>query len=726
MFLLKVLVEHTNYALNNFFYYASNTKVDKGCRVFVTFHNQSLISFVCESTLYECNIEELSDTLGINLSFIDGVIDDRPIIDDELYNLAFLMSKRYFYPLIGVLKTMLPPSLKPGGKIENKPSIKYDYYLEYTPNPNIEINRFEEKTLQKFIKNPKIEKSKVSKTKSLLSLIQKGLIKEVSYERYSYKPEKIYNYHSRFELTPEQNAVFNELVQSEDLVYLLFGVTGSGKTEIYIKYIEKCLCEGKNALILVPEIALTPLMISRILSYFDEPIAVLHSSLSSQQKYDEYRKISEGKAKIVIGTRSAIFAPLKNIGVIIIDEEDSTLYKEEENCSYNARDIAILRAKNCNGKVILGSATPSIESMMKAKKGIYHLLKIENRYGSSDLPNIKVVDRGNYLNFSSKSSIFSLQLISEIKNRLDRNEKVILFINNKGYSRSLICRDCGEVIKCPTCGLPLAYYAEDNTLRCSQCDYKIKKPTSCPNCGSKYFSYLGFGIEKVEEDFKKIFNVPYLILDGERTSKTLQISTILSKFYNGEANVLIGTQMVSKGHDFDNVTLVAIINADSLISYPSYKSSENAYSLLVQTIGRAGRKDKKGTALIQTTNQDNFIIQTAIDNDYETFYLKEVEQRSLFKNPPFFNILSIRIFSKKLKNLDVYSDEIYNFLKLSHPTFYINKFSSSKKFGNQFTKSVYLKYKTFDEIEKTINNLINTFKNKNDLRIKINVNPYDY
>lgn len=724
MYILKVLVEHNTYSLKDSFYYVSNEEIKKGTRVNITFKNQHLVGFVVEVIYQDSTLKEIENNLGLKLSFIDNVIDDKPIINDELFELAVKLSKNLFIPLIGVFQAMLPKDLKPQ-TISNKTKIAYEEFLEYCPNNNIKYSTNEKKILSKFTIFSKLPKKSFSKTKALESLISKNVLKIIREEKYRYEIKKIFDYHNQFKLTDMQDKVYKEIVNSNDLVYLLHGVTGSGKTEIYIKLIEQNLKENKNAFILVPEIALTPLMISRIVSYFNEEIAVIHSSLSPAQKYDEYRKIRDNKARIVIGTRSAIFAPLSNVGIICIDEEHSNTYKDDKLC-YNAIDVAILRAKYYNAKVILGSATPSIESMSKAKVGKYHLVTLQTRYKNMNLPNVKLIDTKNYMNFSYKSSIFSLVLIKEINDRLSKNEQIILLINRRGYAHQLKCRECGYTYKCPTCGLNLTYHKETDTLRCHHCDFEMKKPNKCPNCGSKYFSSIGFGIEKVEEDFKKIFNVPYLVLDSDRTPNTLQISTILSKFYKKEANVLIGTQVVSNGHDFDDVTLVSILDADGLLSYPSYKTNENAFNLIVQTIGRAGRKSKKGLALIQTSNPNSLLINYAINNDYDEFYKFEINNRKLFNNPPFYNVIEINISSKKNDLLELYAKDIYTYLVFLNLPIIINNFSFTFKKGIYFTRSMYIKYKSLEDIYKAINNLIDTFKCKNNLILKINVNPSDY
>ena len=726
MYLIDVLVEHNLRKVDRNFWYVSKEEVSKGCRVLITFHKQDFVGFV--TSVKEISEEEkskLEEKNKFEILEIKGIVENKPIITEELFELSEILSKRYFYPRIGVLQTMLPPSLKPLSSYTNKPKIRYKKYYVLKSKNFDNLTKLELKTLQKFTIFEKIEFSDVSKSKSLASLIDKGIIEIVEEEVERYKVEKIFNYHDNFVLSDVQKEALNKILNSEKRVQVLHGVTGSGKTEIYIKVIEDVLNKGKNALILVPEIALTPLMISRIASYFDEEIAVLHSSLSPALKYDEYRKIKDGKAKIVIGTRSAIFAPLENIGIIIIDEEHSSTYKQEDDLCYNALEVAQIRAKNHDCKLILGSATPSIETMAKAKSGLYELVTIDVRFDNAELPNTIIVDRSKFENFSYKSSIFSTKLIKEIKDRIEKNEQVILFVNNKGYARSFSCRECGHTFKCPTCGLPLVYHKVDNKLKCHHCDYEITKPDKCPICGSKYLAYNGFGIEKVEEEFSKLFNVPFLSLDGERTPKTLQISTILSKFAKKEANILIGTSMISKGHDFDDVTLVGIINADSLLTYPSYKANENTFNLITQTIGRAGRKSKKGMAVIQTSFVDNPSIKYAVSNDYESFYNYEIKNRKSLGFPPFRNIIRFQFRSMDIDKISKISDEIISFFSYFKLDIKIFEFSKIFKNGRMFIKNLHINYKKIEEISTILEVLNDYFKKLVGIKIIINFNPYD-
>lgn len=656
MKLVYVLVQHSILKINNEFVYFYDGDIKKYSRVEISFNNQhGLYGFVTKIEETNKTKKEIEEEYGFEILNIDKVIDDEPIIDDVLFSLVKKISEYYFYPLIGVIKTMLPPSLRPFSYSNKKPSIRYYEFYKLNTGilSNFELNNNELKIIEKFKNNNNIIlKKDLTKSKSLESLLSKKIISIDKEEKYSFNLLKIFNYEDKIELNDEQKNAYNIILNSSSMVHLLNGVTGSGKTEIYIKLVEENLKNNKTSLVLVPEIGLTPLMISRFLSYFNKDlIGVLHSGLSDGEKYDEYRKIKNGRTKIVIGTRSSIFAPLSNLGLIIIDEEHDESYKQTSELMYNAIDVALFRAKDNNVKVVLGSATPSIESMSKAKKGIYNLIEIKNRFNNAKMPKTYIVDRCDYKLFSY-SSIFSLPLIKEIKDVINKNEQVILLINNKGYSRSYYCRNCGHTFKCPTCNTPLFYHKEDNTLRCHRCEYKIKKPSHCPECNGNYFGFNGFGIEKVEEEFNKIFKgIRYISIDGDRVKNDEKLSNLLSSFDKKEANVLIGTQMVCKGHDFKDVTLVGILNADTLLNFPNYKSSFNCFSLIYQAIGRSGRNSKQGKAIIQTSQETNYAIKSAINLDYESFYNEEIKRRHQFKYPPFYNLLQINISSRNEKIL---------------------------------------------------------------------------
>lgn len=730
MFILEVLTQQKVYLLDKTFYYLSNEDVKKGIRVEINFHGSHLIGFVTNTIKEDLSEKEIEDKYGFAMKFIEGVIDDEPIIDDELFELAKTLKEHYFYTMIGTLQAMLPPSLKPKNTLYKAPKIKYLNYYKITELlPRRAFTKNERKILDRFANSKLILQSEFSKSKTLESLIEDGIILKVQEEVNRYKINKVFNdYETKITLSDEQENAYKQIIDSKNKVFLLKGVTGSGKTEVYIKLIEKTLKDNKGALILVPEIALTPLMISRLLSYFNETIAVLHSSLSDGQKYDEYRKISRGEAKIVVGTRSAIFAPIKNLGIIIIDEENDECYKQDEQgLLYNAKDVALIRIKNKDAKLILGSATPQIETMARAEKGLYELVELKNRYNEVPLPRVHLIPSNDYHLYSINSSVFSLPLIKAIKEKLFLGEQIILLINSRGYGKYYKCRECGYTYKCPNCDLPLFYHKGKNILYCHHCEYKIKVPKTCSKCGSKYFDYGSFGIEKVEEDFKKIFNVPYLVLDSDRTPKTLQIETILKDFNEKKANVLIGTQIVSKGHDFKNVSLVAVLNADSLLNFPSYRSKEMTFSLITQTIGRCGRDKKQGDAYIQTSNANNYAIIDAINQDYDTFFEHENNERKLYKNPPFMNLLSIDVNGSDAGEVNSKAKEIKEFIK----SYGINDAivlgpSELIKKGIKFKKQVFIKYKKLASIKEAIEDTIDTYKSSNKISIRINLNPYNF
>ena len=732
MYLLKVLTQINVYLLDRTFYYLSHEEVFSGVRVKINFNNNEIVGYVVSSEFKDKSKDEIEKELGINLSFVEEVIDKKPILTSNLLRLALELKKRYMYPLIGVLQTMLPPSLKPKKTFENSAKIQeVEYYFVNKSKINdYNLTKNENKILEKFDNKEIILKKDLNKTKSLESLIDKGIILVKKEEKYRYSLKQIFsNYENTITLTAEQEKAYINIINENERPILLKGITGSGKTEIYIKLIEQYFNEGKGSIVLVPEISLTPLMISRLYNFFKDNIAVLHSSLTNAQLYDEYRKISDGKANIVIGTRSAIFAPVKNLGLIIIDEENDECYKQDDQgLLYNAKEVAILRSKIEGAKVVLGSATPAIEDMARAKNNVYKLIELTKRYNDIPLPDVLLIDSTNYKNYSSISSVFSLELIKRLKLTLAEGKQAILFINRRGFSNYMMCKECGHVFKCPHCGLPLHYHKEKKILYCHHCEYKITVPKKCPKCESTFLGFGQFGIEKVEDDFKKIFpQTKYLVLDSDRASKTYQIEAILKAFNNNEAQVLIGTQIVAKGHDFNDVKLVGVLNADTLLNFPNYRSNEMTFSLLAQVIGRCGRKKEKGVAIIQSSAITNYAILTATKQDYDSFYLEEMKNRKLFLNPPFLSILAIEVSTKNAANLDYFVKNIKNYfvsLGLKDVKIYGPSILNYTKY--KCWKYIFIKYKRLVDLVEPIEELLSVYKNDNKVSIKLNFNPYTF
>lgn len=541
--------------------------------------------------------------------------------------------------------------------IKKKESKKYEklIYLNTDIYKNIKIAPNAKKQLLalEIIKNnPGISASKILKeynisTYVINSLLSKRAIKIEEVEVYRLSQEKPSKEQINT-LTQEQVYAIKAISENfeSNCHVLLHGVTGSGKTEIYLKLIEKEISQGRQGIVLVPEISLTPQMIRRFLARFGDVVAVIHSGLSDGEKYDEWRRIRENKASVVVGARSAIFAPFRNLGIIIIDEEHEHTYKSEIRPKYDAREIAIRRCFNEGCNLLLGSATPSIETFYKAENRIdnFRLVSLKNRVNYRPMPEIEIVDMRKELKKGNRS-IFSSKLQKNILEKLEANEQIILFLNRRGYSTFVSCRNCGYVVKCPHCNISLTYHSKGNYLSCHYCGHSADNPKLCPNCGSKYIKYFGIGTQKVENEFKSNFgNIDVLRMDADTTTRKNSHKKILDKFGNLESNVLIGTQMIGKGHDFPNVTLVGIISSDTYLNMPDFRAAEKTFQMLTQAGGRAGRAALPGQVVIQTYTPNHYSLIHAKSHDYVGFYNDEIKLREEMFYPPFSYIGNI-IFS---------------------------------------------------------------------------------
>ncbi|MGC3315045.1 primosomal protein N' [Enterococcus faecalis] len=447
-------------------------------------------------------------------------------------------------------------------------------------------------------------------------------------------------------LNAEQQVAVETILQSvqkqQSQTYLLEGITGSGKTEVYLQVIAEILNQGKTAIMLVPEISLTPQMVQRFKSRFGEHVAVMHSGLSQGEKYDEWRKIERGEAEVVVGARSAIFAPIENIGVIIIDEEHEASYKQEETPRYHARDLAIWRSEYHHCPVVLGSATPSLESRARAQKNVYQRLRLTQRANqAATLPTIDVVDMRQEVENGNVSS-FSMSLQEKLQERLEKNEQSVLLLNRRGYSSFVMCRDCGYVLPCPNCDISLTLHMDSKTMKCHYCGHEERIPYRCPNCGQDKIRYYGTGTQKVEEELQTLLpDSRILRMDVDTTRRKGAHEKILRTFGEGQADILLGTQMIAKGLDFPNVTLVGVLNADTALNLPDFRSSERTFQLLTQVSGRAGRAEKPGEVIIQSFNPEHYAIQLAKAQDYEDFYTKEMYIRHRGDYPPYYFTVQI-------------------------------------------------------------------------------------
>ena len=714
-----VLVELSNKRIDKIFDYNVPleliSRVSIGIRVTVPFGRMTLEGFILE-------IKNNSDLEGDLKSIID-IVDEEVVLNHEMLQLGKIMQEITISTLISCYQCMLPKALK--AKNGSSVNIKYDTFYRLGNIPNIKLNEKQNKIINKFKENDLILRKELIdiSLSSLNTLVKKGMLIEEKREhfRLSYSDTTF----EKKNLTDDQKSVVNDVINGNRDVYLIHGVTGSGKTEVYMEIIDFYLKQGKSSIVLVPEISLTPQMINRFRKRFGERIAALHSALSDGEKYDEWRRIIKGDASIVIGARSAIFAPLTNIGVIIIDEEHSESYKQSDpSPRYNAKDIALIRGKNHKCPVILGSATPSLETMARAKKDVFKLLSLPNRVNGRKLPDVEIVDMNQEMKKSKGH--FSLKLVSEIEDRLSKKEQVILLLNRRGYSNFITCKNCGYTFKCPNCDITLTYHKSSNILRCHYCGYGEKVFTNCPSCGEDSLNRLGVGTQKIEEEINNLYaDARVLRMDYDTTSKKGAHEKMIEAFKNHEYDILLGTQMVAKGLDFSLVTLVGVINADTSLNIPDFRSSENTFSLLSQVAGRSGRSEKSGQVIIQTFNPDHYAINLVKNHDYLGFYQKEMFIRRQLKYPPYFYICNIRISGKDSSYIFDEALKIKRFFDKSLDKIIILGPSGSSLFriNNIFRYNIILKYKNDNSLYPVLNKIMNHYNSNNKIKLDIDFNP---
>lgn len=603
------------------------------------------------------------DNIKFKTKNIAAILVKDPVIDEDDINLIEFLREKTLCKYIDAFRLLIPVGIMKGAKAKKKKVIvlkNEDLSNIKNPDGYKKIIEFFKTNSGKYTKSELINEHSISQYK-LNKLIENEVlsIEEESVFRYN---DRVYNKDSAKTLTIEQENIIREYINSDDKMFLLKGVTGSGKTEVYMKLVERVLLEGKSAIILVPEIALTPQMIERFKGRFGVNVALFHSKLSDGERFDEWFRVKEGRAKVIVGARSAIFLPAKNLGLIIIDEEHENTYKSEQNPKYQTKEVAeyLSELKGC--KVILGSATPSIETYYRALTGEMKLLELNSRVDNKPMPPMKVIDMRNELKGGNKS-LFSRELFIAIQERLKRKEQIILFLNRRGFSTFVSCRSCGYVFKCDECDISMTYH-KNGLLICHYCGKTKREPRECPKCHSKYVKFFGAGTQRVEEEVKKYFNnVRILRMDVDTTRDKHSYERIYNTFKNGEADILIGTQMVSKGLDFKNVTLVGILAADMSINIPDYRAAERTFQIITQVAGRAGRGDKQGEVLIQTYTPQHYSLQYAVNYDYEGFYEKEFTVRAMMKYPPFGKLLLINGTSKKEELLKNFMHKITMMIK---------------------------------------------------------------
>ena len=687
----------------------SNFDVLAGMRVLVPFGTRKLEGFILK--IYD------EGSFDYEVKDIIDIIDDHPVINDEMLELGKYISKRSLSSLISVYQTMLPSALK--AKSSRKFNKKYLTYISYVNSDNIKTVK--QKEVLDYIRDKKeVLKSSISSKSILKYLLSNGNVCEIKKEVYRLNDDVLIN-RKKYDLTLEQRSVIENISFDKFMPYLLHGVTGSGKTLVYIRLIEKVLESGKEAILLVPEISLTPQVVEIFKSYFGSVVAILHSGLSDGEKYDEWRKIERGEVSIVIGARSAIFAPFKNIGIIIIDEEHSSTYKQENVPRYDAITVALKRGGTYDCPVILGSATPSIESYTRAKMGVYKLLQMKNRV-NNNLPKVSLINMKD--EFKKGNRLFSEDALNKINDRLDKGEQVIILLNRRGFSTVITCHECGYTHKCPNCDIPLTYHKRNNIMKCHYCDYKSSKLLKCPSCGSNNINSFGMGTEKLEEEINKIFLKARTIrMDVDTTRRKNAYSKIINDFKSEKYNVLVGTQMIAKGLDFPKVTLVVVINGDASLNIPDFRSAERTFELLNQVSGRAGRADLAGEVIIQGFNIDHYSIVCSKNNDYYSFYKEEMKIRKILKYPPYYNLCLIRVSGKDYDMVYNEANKISIYLKNNLKDIVLGPASAGiPKVNNIYYVQIIIKFKKTKDIISELVFINNKYKKKS-INVLIDLNP---
>lgn len=653
----KVIVDVAHSEVDRVFDYISIDGVNEGDRVLVPFGRQTIEGFVV-------GFSSASDLPYEKLKAIVKRLDDFSALSEETLKLAEFLRDTYHVPFALALRQFIPSELR-GGKVKEKTVLIVtlsDIPIEemissLKKSATAQIGIIE--TLAKTKRTGYTELSEKFGSSAIRTLEKRGFL-TVTEEKSGRTPyTSLENSAKDVKLTPEQARAVYGIENTDKRTSLLFGVTGSGKTEVYLKLISDTLKNGKTAIMLVPEISLTPQMLRQLRARFQGEVSILHSKLSAGEKFDEWLRLKRGEAKIAIGARSAIFAPLDNLGLIVIDEEHDGSYEAENSPRYKTIEVAEERARLSGAKIVLGSATPSVESYDKAIGGEYYLAEMKTRINGKNLPEFIVADMRQEIRRGNES-IFSSDLKSEIEDCLKRGNQAIIFFNRRGYSRQVLCRDCGNVIRCENCDVALNYHKDQGVLKCHFCNATYKMPSACPECGSINLSYNGIGTQKVVDEIKRLFPSARLLrMDNDTTSGKEGHFKILKDFSDKKADILVGTQMVAKGHDFPAVTLVGILDADMSLYFSDYRSGERTYQLITQVAGRSGRADKKGKVVLQTYNPDNEVLRFAINYDYVGFFEREKAVRKSTNFPPYSLVLRIMVEADDDKNAMEGLKEVY-------------------------------------------------------------------
>lgn len=666
-----------------------------------------------------------------NLKLLADITDRELILNEEMMELGKFVRDETLCTLISAYQTMLPSSLKI--KTIGTDYNKYETYIKLKMSNEFVRGYVQEirgknqiEILNSLLENGRVLK-KTFPSASVKTLIQKGIIEEEKESVYRID-KSTSKEESKIELTEDQTRVYDSIKDSaiEGETFLLHGVTGSGKTEVYMHLIEYIRSQGKSAIMLVPEITLSMQIVDNFYRRFGEDVAILHSALSAGEKYDEYLKIFRGDAHIVVGTRSAIFAPTKNLGIIIIDEEHSESYKQDNTPRYNAIDVAKWRSHYNKVPLVLGSATPTYESYARSLKGVYTLLSLPKRVNDAPLPTVKIVDMAKEA--KCRNTVVSSYLKESLRNRLEKGEQSILLLNRRGYGTLVMCSSCGYTFKCPNCDITLTYHKSSNALRCHYCGYFLRKPSSCPDCKSDAINDSGIGTERLESELRTMFPEARIVrMDADTTSKKGSHEKIIKAFREEKYDILLGTQMISKGLDFPKVTCVGVISADASLNIPDFRSGERTYALLSQVAGRAGRSGLASEVIIQTYNPDNFTIKMIEVGSFLKNYQYEMAVRKKLKYPPYYYLVGIKICSSVYEDASLEATKVYNHLKnsLDRETILLGPSTAGVfRVNNIYRFQIVIKYRFDEHLKEALKEVDEMYIDHKTVYLEIDMNPY--
>ena len=715
MYIIECFVANKSLNVNRLYSYCSKENVEHFKRVYVNFGRSKTEALVINSFCVE-DIFKYEEEKGFKISSIISVIDAKPIITSGQFELAKWLSRTTFSPLISSLNTMLPKYLRTS-KLSSEP-VKTEI-VRKKPINNITLTA-KQKNIYDLLKDGmkasearKLSLSIFNKLKSL-GLIETEYVDKV-YSLSADSNTSVFN-----NLTDEQKRVYEEFLSTNKTVSLLFGITGSGKTEVYLHLARKYLNDNKEILILVPEISLTPQMIQRVKERFQD-VVFYHSELSDQERYEQYQRVKNEEVKIVVGTRSSIFLPFHNLGLIIVDEEHDSSYKQDNMPCYNVKDVAIKIAHDNNAKVLLASATPSLDSYTRALKGDYNLLKLENRINNK-LPSIEIADLVNECK-NNGSYIISKELKNNLTDVLTKNKQAIILLNRRGYSPIIKCSNCGSTLMCNNCDSPLNYHKDENVYKCHICGRTYKMVNTCPKCGQKSLIYYGFGTKKVEEELNIMFpQVRCVRMDHDNVTRKGSHQRILNDFGEHKYDILIGTQMIAKGLDFPDVTLVGILNADAGLAHQDYNSAKNTFDLLMQASGRSGRANEQGKVIIQAFNPDHYVLKSVLSQDYNYFYNIEMNYRYKLQYPPYSHLIEIILSDTNINRLNNSTDKIWKELEKID----VKKYSPIDigKINSLYRRRIILANKNLNNLIDSIWDIIDKFISETgNSKIKIQIDP---